>query len=306
MSSPSFLRRLFATYEATPGAMTRHRPDIQGGSFATRKAYDRDPRSSWRDEEGMDVIHRALGMRQERTRPAIGMYTPPGGSLEINPARSAPVIDGDPAQMSMGEAVRSYLDAQGAGAWHGVGEEGWSDALRVPMRAAASRADITDASEIGGRYGLGDVSDTGRGLTVTSFGGTDMDQGVLKRAAEDLRGRFGSNIDQGRLRSDYIGNEEAWEAPEGSGVLTRMLQERLSGPGAERLLDDPEIARRAGMRFERDAEGARAGAPIREDLQLARQITARERLRGLLEALSKGAPLPALAGAGALAGRDEE
>lgn len=308
MSALSKLFRAFGTYEATPGAMTRHRPDIQGGSFATRKAYDRDPRSSWMDEEGMDILHRELGIPQGRTRRAIGMYTPPGGELEINPAHAAPVREIDPAKMDMTEAVRSYIDAQGAGAWHGVSEDGWSDAVRVPMRSAASRRDITDAQEIGSRFGLGDVSDTGRGLTVTSFGGTDLPGDIVAGAADALADRFKvppGRMSLGRLQSGYVGNEDAWEAPDGSGVLTRLLRERLSGPGADALLDSPEIARRAGMRLERDAEGALRGAPIRRDLQLAREITARERLRGLMEALAKGAPLPAVAGAGVIAGSGE-
>lgn len=57
---------------------------------------------------------------------------------------------------------------------------------------------------------------------------------------------------------------------------------------------------------EENAEGARAGAPIREDLQLARKITSRERPRGLLEALERGGvALPAAAGAVGLAGSGE-
>lgn len=306
MVSPSFLRRFFATYEATPGAMTRHRPDIQGGDWATRKAYQDDLASSWVDDQGLDVLHKALGMNQERTRHATGMYTPPGGALEINPARAAPTLGADPDQMSMAEAVRSYLDAQGAGAWHGVSPDGWSDALRVGMERPASLEEMLDAQAIGSRYGLDGVSDTGRGMTVTSFDGVDMnkrDKSALVRALDE---RFKAPIARGRLQSGYVGNEEAWGAPEGSGVLTRMLQERLQGPGAERLLDDPEIARRARMRFDRDAEGARAGAPIREDLQNARDITARKRLRGLLEALTEGrVALPAAAGAVGLAGSGE-
>lgn len=306
----------FGTSERVPYIKAGHLSGIVGGDEALRAAYSNDPRASW-SPEGRDILIDALGGYQRSPLDATGFYTPPGGVLETNPATVTRPLVGvtegavDPASrgmMNVSEAVRAYIDAQGAGAWHkpianaAPGEMG---SVFTPLEGAAEPDTLRKLQEIGGRYGLGDVVDTGQGVTLTKFYPGTPPGG--KERGKALRGDLGREIGEltgsmpGRVKVDsgYLPTFELEKQP-GSGVVTRNLRELLSKYPESVLqkLDENEALRqRALSGAALDEEMAQKGyGEAREDIQRARRIIGEKGFKGLFDALDKGVVLPGLAG----------
>lgn len=312
----------FGTYEATPGPGIGHLPDLPTADYAERAAFAADPRSSWRDPTSMrDIIYDALGMWQRPTQEITGLF-----HGQTNPAQAArPLVSLTPekevapisrSMLNTAEGLRAYLDAQIAGAWHmpiGTAEPKQSTSLRFPLQDKMTPEQIIDMSKRMEAWGLGDVVDTGQGATVTNFyPGPPPAEELAKRmraagpqgpAADILPGIEPQRVKvEGSLAPPVEGAEgysKAWMEPQGSGAVTRELQNLLNDPNvpnALKRLDTQEIRNAALARLERDAEYAsRTGQPVREDVQLARKIISQSGLPGLFDALAKGAPLPAIA-----------
>lgn len=323
-SPPRMPRRPVATstYEATPFVAGRHRTDVTQASPAAREAFTRDPLSTWTTPEGTDIIHEALGLQSRATVPATGVYQPPvaGAAPESNPARGARVaMEGydispeDAAAMTAGEAVRAVGDVQGAGAWSmpvEVGDLRRSGSLIIPTERPTDIKRLLALQSLGKPYGLTDVVDLGQGVGMTAFypnsppGGRQtlsaLREGPLAGDIQDLIGNAPRMVD---WRSGYAGFEDPWQAPELSGAVTRELQdylEPLRQANRERyegVLDDPAIAEAFGRRYQRDEAARMLGAPVRTDVQEARQRVAdRGRLRELLDAYARGVPMMAHGG----------
>jgi len=315
--TPPKTRPAMATHEATPGIMTGHLPGITTGSPAVRAAYSTDPRSTWVGPDGHDIIYGSMGVPTRRTVGATGMYTPPGGAMETNPAQVArPLVDllqdgsavapASRTSLNAGESARAYLDAQGAGAWHiplEAAPSGDRGSVFVPADRPMSVFEMLGLKGVGERHGVGDVVDTGRGATMTNFypgppTGAKMrealEAGEMRRAVGDVLP--GAEPRRVKVDSGYIGYEDAWAAGEGSGAVTRELESHLTPEVVRRLDADPAVRAAALARLERDAEvAARTGQPLRQDVQNARRIVAESGFSGLLAALQRGELLPAVA-----------
>lgn len=314
----------FGTYEATPGIMTGHLPELVGSDFATRADYAN--RAGWAGHNsGRDAIYDALGMYQRPTQDATGVYTPPGGELEINPARVARPLVGvtggrvDPASRGMmdaAEGFRAYFDAQGAGAWHKPIlnlPPGKMGSVFVPNDGPLSVEQIAALKEAtGGDRGLGDVVDTGQGATISNFY-PGPPNGAF--TGKNLRGQMGRDIAEilpGRqsrayVDSGYLGYEDDWTQGVNSGAVTdRMFGyvDNPNAPGAMAALDTPELRAKVAAHADLDDEIARStGQPVREDLQRARRAFGRGGFGALRllrqQGLAPSVILPLL-GAGAL------
>jgi hypothetical protein len=99
------------------------------------------------------------------------------------------------------------------------------------------------------------------------------------------------------MDTGYLGYEEPWRQPEGTGAVTKQLQEYMPNEHVVAKIDaSPDVRRAALDRFHRDSEyAAQTGTVAREDVQRARQIVAESGFGGLFAALKKtgGAGLPA-------------
>jgi hypothetical protein len=314
----------FATHEAVPGSATGHLPGFVDAGDDARKAYSADPRSSWANAPGgRDAIYGETGIPGTgvsiRTRPTVemqGMYTTPEGVLETNPGWTArPLVafdsgkvksvpDADRSLLDAGESIRGYVDAQNASAWHKPwvgGQPGLSNSAFIPMDRKATIDELLAAQEAGRAHGLGDVVDTGQGLTVTSFypEPPKMEgKGPLKALAEALPG---SDVHRSKVDSGYIDYVPAWQQGYGSGAATDQLLATLDAlpPQAREAFNaNPLIAQNAGARMARDADYAGEFGPVREDIQNARRVMSEggagwaDRLRAARQA---GVPLPAFA-----------
>lgn len=320
----------FATHEAVPGADTGHLPGSIKASPEERALYSADPLSTWATAPGgRDVIYSGLGtpngpkMRVLPTTEMTGNYTPEGGPTEFNPGwvarpvtatqtsttgpyRLAPA---DRALLEAGESVRAYIDAQNAGAAHRNFPQGRARDLMsyfIPMERGATQGEIQRMATAGSKVGLGDVVDTGRGMTVTSFyppleGGYSTKQ---RRAIEDaLRiAKPEGSRDLNRVFTDaiYQNYVDKWKKGVGSGAATeKLLQDVSKTPEIYRAFNENSgIAQMALNRLQRDEAWSKKWGATREDIQNARRIIGGNASPGWLDrlqdAVKKGALLPAV------------
>lgn len=320
----------FATHEAQPYRYGDHLSGLADAPSDVKSAFAADPRSTWAIAPGgRDAIYSGLRFGDTgyamRVRPTVGMqgvYEAPGGMLEYNMGEVArPLVSFDSgkvktisapdrALLDMSEALRGYVDYQGATPWHKAwvgGQPGMSNSV-VATRAASSPAtpeDIIKLRELGAKYGLPDVIDTGDGVTFTNFADDsfNLDSKAYKALGREITKLGGfKGTDRAKIDSGYPGYEGTWEAGMGSGAATRQLFTYLDAAPSQALkaLDaNPLLAKAALNRLERDADYAQQWGAAREDVQNARRIIGDgpgwvNRLR---KALSSGAVLPGVAAA---------
>lgn len=324
----------FATYEPQPYVQGGHLPNLaQNGSEAERAAYAADPAASWQDGQGRDIIYDALGMYQRPTQQATGVYTPQveGAAMETNPAFVARPMVGvtggavDPASRELidsAEALRSYADVQGAGAWHKLianAPPTEMNSVYIPLDRKLTLEEILQIGERGGEAGLPGVLDSGQGYTVTSFDDNPPNSAGVAKAmrgglGQDLQAITPGSDEARRVKRDggYIGNEGLWEQGVGSGAATRALLDRLNNETIVAKLDaDPAVRARIMAKMDRDAAyAAQTGDTVRPDVQNARRILGTEGISGLRRALMRGELLPAtlvgILGAEMLSGQGSE
>jgi hypothetical protein len=319
--SPERGRTAYGTYELAPGVMTRHRQDVLGDE-ALRERFSIDPATSWQTPEGTDTLYDVLGMPQSTTVPMTGIYEPdvPGAALESNTGFAArPRLeigpDGNPLPdqynaMSGAEAVRAVADTQGAGAWsmptRPIDPE-QAGALFMPTGSPTDIKRLLELRERGAKYGLPDVGDLGEGVMLTNFEGLPLGSETMRALRDknldlDMRRVLGSSTrpEQIGTTGGYIGLEDAWMQPEGSGAVSEALRgylDQMAPRSREAMLEDPRVAQAFGQRFLRDEQARMAGVPVREDVQRAREaIAEQERLQALFDLIARGRPAMAQGG----------
>jgi hypothetical protein len=317
----------YGTYELAPGVMTRQRPDVLENE-ALREQFSLDPSTSWQTSEGTDTLYDVLGMPQSPTVRMTGIYEPdvPGAALESNigfAARPRLQIgaDGNPLPdqynaMSGAEAVRAVADTQGAGAWSmptRPTDPQQAGALFMPTGSPTDINRLLELRERGAKYGLPDVGDLGEGVLLTNFEGLPLGSDTARALRQpmslgqgnlgvDLRQALGSSAQPDRVGTtgNYIGLEDAWMQPEGSGAVSEALRgylNQMAPASREAMLEDPRVARAFGQRFLRDERARMAGVPVREDVQRAREaIAEQERLQALFDLIARGRPAMAQGG----------
>lgn len=317
----------YGTYELAPGVMTRHRQDVLGDD-ALREQFSIDPATSWQTPEGTDTLYDVLGMPQSATVPMTGIYKPdvPGAVEESNigfAARPRLEIgpDGNPLPdqynaMSGAEAVRAVADTQGAGAWSmptRPSDPEQAGALFMPTGAPTDIKRLLELRERGAKYGLSDVGDLGEGVLLTNFEGLPLGSDTARALRQpmslgqgnlgvDLRQALGSSaqLDRVGTTGNYIGLEDAWMQPEGSGAVSEALRgylDQMTPRYREAMLEDPRVAEQFGRRFLRDEQARIAGVPVRDDVQRAREaIAEQERLQALFDLIARGRPAMAQGG----------
>ena len=304
-----------ATSERVPYVGAEHLSGIVSGSPDLRAAYSSDPRASWTTGEGRDILYDALGAYQTPTMPATGVYKPPVGALETNPATVAkPLVglsggDVDPASRRMldiAEGLRAYTDAQGAGAWHHTmtnvpaGQQG---SIFIPGTGAMGADRLLQLKALGAQHGLPDIVDTGEGVTLTNFypgppSGTETGKALKAGLSSQLAALSGGQPARTKVVGSYLDTFEDAGGP-GSGVATDRLLGRLAEypPSViDRLDADKAVRARYASGADLDAEMMAKGyGNARPDIQTARRILSEGGLRGLMEARQAGVALPSIA-----------
>jgi hypothetical protein len=314
-------RTAYGTYELAPGVMTRHRQDVLEDE-ALRDQFSLDPSTSWQTPEGTDTLYDVLEMPQSPTVRMTGIYKPdvPGAVEESNIGFAArPRLDigpdGNPLPdqynaMSGAEAVRAVADTQGAGAWsmpilpNDLEQAG---ALFMPTGSPTDIQRLLELRERGAKYGLSDVGDLGEGVVLTNFEGLPLGSETTRAISggnlgRDIRRILGSSTrpEQIGTTGGYIGLEDAWMQPEGSGAVSEALRgylDQMAPRSREAMLEDPRVAQAFGQRFLRDEQARMVGVPVRDDVQRAREaIAEQERLQALFDLIARGRPAMAQGG----------
>ena len=148
-----------------------------------------------------DPGHRAGSYNQFPV--TFGPYPVTGGTKSITPA--------DRGLLGAGEATRAFIDAQDAGAAHKVWSGGRaqdSNSVFLPMNRPATTDELMALRQVGERSGLGDVVDTGQGVTATQFypGPPAMTPRGGKQTVADLsaalRKRHKGEVEIGKLGTE--------------------------------------------------------------------------------------------------------
>ena len=320
MTYPDYLDKYTAnaTYEQVPYSTSGHLEGIGAGDEAIRKEYSEQPGLSWTGNSDRDMLYDALGAYQSPTISATGVYTPPGGSLETNVAFNAQPLVGlteggvDPASRGMldfAETLRGYLGAQGASAWHmpltnvPAGQQG---SVFIPAEGPVPAEKLVELGNLGGKYGIPDFVDTGKGVSMTNFypgppsgaaTGRNL-KGELGRGIQDI---MPSNPARVKIDSSYIplleAGSDAGQGVAGSGYATdKLLSMADRYPLAAKKLESGNIQARAVRQADLDEDyAARGFGATREDIQTARRIFSERGFEGLREARRQGVALPGIA-----------
>src|SRR6266700_5017657 len=119
----------------------------------------------------------------------------PDGIIETNPGwtagpqvssdsvRAFTVLPADRNILNASEAVRGYVDAQNASAWHKLWP-GQGNSLFVPMQRKTTPEQLLALQRRGETAGLPNVVDNGMGVTMTRFSPPPDDIGAVLRNGE--------------------------------------------------------------------------------------------------------------------------
>ena len=337
----------YATHEAHPGAQTGHLPGSVGATQVEREEFAADPRSHWMDPSGRDAIYSdmrvpgtGVAMRVRPSTEMQGVYRTPAGVVETNPGWSASPLTAfdagrggtkttaaaDQMLLGAGEATRGYIDAQNAAAWHQPWRGGpANNSFFIPLPRKLTTAEVLELQKEMAPYGLSDIADTGRGVTITRFWPPpdEMSWQKASKAGEKAKSIIGPDAKTAERVAvsgglvDYATPPEGrniapWQ--EGGGAVTRQLLEHVNKTPAIRtaLNNNKFIPQKALDRLERDEQWAAKWNAPREDIQNARRIIGAGTgwIDRLEEALKTGAvSLPAVAavlGTAALYHREEQ
>jgi hypothetical protein len=140
--------------------------------------------TSWIDPvTERDILLDAAGMLQRPALPATGFWQPEMGPLEMNEATaSRPLIGLQAEGAGIGpksrklwegaETWRGFTGLQGATAGHipiTHAKSSQMGSLTIPFGGPADPATLPPLMNLGTRWGLPDISDTGKAVTMTSF-----------------------------------------------------------------------------------------------------------------------------------------
>jgi hypothetical protein len=213
--------------------------------------------------------------------------------------------------LDFAETLRGYLGAQGASAWHKTltnvpaGQQG---SVLIPAEGPVPAETLVKLGALGGKYGVPDFVDTGKGVTMTNF---DPEVGPPSGTVtgRNLRGDFGGGIQEimssdplrVKVDSSYIpileAGSDAGQGVAGSGYATdKLLSMADKYPIAAKKLESGNIQARAMRQADLDEVYAERGfGATREDIQTARRIFSERGFEGLREARRQGVALPGIA-----------
>jgi len=297
----------YGTHEQVPGAGTGQLEGIVRQPVEQREAYSNDPRSSWQDEKGRDILYGDAGVVTRPSAPATGVYTPEGtGVTEFNPMTVArPMVgrEGDAGNRSLGswdteilnstEALRAFVDAQNAGAWHkpiSDNSAGRMNSLTMDMGKQPSPEVVKELSALADSLGFF-ASDTGSGVNFINDAfskqgkgrsGTDLGKDLKKGLRAELEQISGVTPQRATTESGFLNYEDEWQTPNQGAATTKLFQTLDQNPALATKLDTPAMRQKALNNLQRDAEYSRQyGLPLREDIQRVRKVLGEEGLEGL-------------------------
>ena len=184
LTYPDYLQKYsaFGTSEQILGAGTGHLPALLNTDYMTKKQFTDDVPGFYGTNQ--DVISEGAGMLGPGTREATGIYTPPGGVREINPAQAhqmlVDLVDspdgktinaGTQDMLNAVEATRGYIDMQNGSAWHKffpveqMAKSRSSDSMRIETGQPLTEEEMRNLSDWAFSKGFY-LSDNGKSVVI--------------------------------------------------------------------------------------------------------------------------------------------
>jgi hypothetical protein len=314
-----------STFEATPGAATGHRPDIQNADRLARDSYA-EPRTMT-DAQGRDIVMEGAGFKlQQRATQGEGAYLSSAGELEqsrVQVGRPQVGIEAQtgttprglvPAEreaLELAEQFRGTALGQEASAGHltmlessGMrkrdltGFEVQHGRALTPDEAARMQTGLEPAG-FAGESGL--AINTGQRSALHTFGyeGQPIPKAVGLKVAKTLddAGIPVESITPARHDLVFIDDAERWAA-EGPEVTKALLARADANPAiAKNMAESEEITAEVLKLYEMDAADALKGTDISvsEAVQNFRKLWVQGRWDALKQGVKDGTILPSIA-----------
>jgi hypothetical protein len=316
----------YNTYEQVPYVGAKHLEGMAERPFGEKLFFTEE--APWGSpEKDADLLAKYLGLESGQSQKGVGLYQPPieGAPLEFNPQISSRTLvksdkgrynenliaEPDKASMSALGATRGYLDVQGASPWvrPSQGSGRLYNGFHISLNGKPTEKEMRKIGEIQARYGFWGAGDLGKSGVYVGFNPemTRDDLNKMQRAfRKDIKEALGDRVAGVKMmksEGDYPAFEEAWQAPQGTGAVTRQLMEYLDTAKeknpllAEYYAQKPstelqKLMQEMNIRDIKAPEKYGVGAP-REDVMKARDIFAEYGIEGLRDALNRGEYLPA-------------
>lgn len=304
----------FANAEAVPGRGTGHLENLIDAPLGTRQYVTGKVSNAFQDQQGIDILHKNLGMNPIATRPMTGAFRNPAGELEVQPGwsmgvevpvtqgRSGPRLDKyDEQRLRTAATARGAFTAQLGSPYNAQYADAAGNNLVVAREGKVSPDEMFGLL---GRYDTNRIApvDTGGSVNVLNWG-----ERFTQPQAEEIAGLLGSSK-YARTRElsnpsmNYVDLEKEWGAGVGSREVTGRLMGELDKLKARDLksLDGAELRQAAGdILSVYEQQAAKPNAQVRPDLMNMLRIVKESGLAGLRKALKDPEQLlPAVAAIG--------
>ena len=182
--------------------------------------------------------------------------------------------------LNTGELARSYFGAQEGGAWHKNWlnpTTGGTTGYFTPLGRPAKPEEMTGLSQAGATQGMPDVTSSGRGVTVTSFG--DKPQ-LTAQTNKQLQGAIAGARPEGASTAYPVRTDSGYAGPQWGGVGAGTATDDLLAKMSQRpelwnfFNNNADIGRVAGGQAARDQTWSSVIGDQRPDIYNARMIAA--------------------------------
>lgn len=315
---------VYQTEEAIPGRVTGHIPGLLDATPGAKQHFSSRVLGAFTDPQGMDILHRNLGMNTLATRPMQGAYrSSPDAPIEFNPGAAIGVEVPISAQRRIPKRTEQQLRTAATIRGGLLAQEGspYSGIIPDPLGGdafvtATKKLPRDQLEKYAAEFGIGDdaataIVDYGQGAGILNWADRPFDDKQLEKIKDVLgeRNKKGKNISDalaGRNVADenmsYVNlKPEFAQAPGSGSVSQRMVDEmnKLSAADFKRL-DKKNVRVAAGDILKAYESKQKQGQPVREDLMNMLKIIEAKGLAGLRTAVKAKEFLPAIGAIGLL------
>ena len=311
---------VYATEEVVPGEDIGHLPRVLKASEGEKAHLTSRVRGALTDPQGMDILHRNLGLPTIATRAMQGAWrASPKHKIQFSPGYAAGVelpltkagrlTKRDEQKLRTAATVRGAMTAQHGSPYSGLLADARGTDLIVPkdtklspseIRKYVAKKGLEDAAIVDYGKGAGLLNWTGKPYTFESAKEIGNLLGSIKRVKGKVTGEPVSARNVVDPDMSYVDLQSEWlKAPGSRAVTNRMMAEldKLGAAGFKRL-DQKNIRQAAGDIHKVYASKAKKGESVREDLMNLLTIVRDKGLAGLRKAVKAKEFLPSIAAIG--------
>ena len=298
----------YATPEYIPGAGIGHLSELVEAPYGSRQNFSSRASTAFKDVEGRDVLHGALGLNTLKTRGMQGAFRPSGEVPYVNarkPVESQPgfalgfetpvTSDLDIPQsikdrVMAAESLRGLMTAQFGSPYNVQIPSPRGKSMFIPLEGKADRDRMALSAALQGDDSA--LADTGTGTAFLNFTGKSLPQKERMLITNRLGG---TDYVPTKNISDYVDYTGEWLGPQGSGAATRKMLgnfDRLSAANQSALSEASKVpAEELYSLYETAAKSK--NYQTRDDLMNLLRVLSTKGLPGVVAGLAAGEAFPA-------------